>query len=164
MVATISLRLRLILQRIQSKLAFEDWIRYPQFSTKFVRSFATILVRLCDTSHHTILARMQGLGRVAMLACILGILLGIHLALILLIMLYQYGIIEWQSSLLGPDRMQLLLQWSFYIVTLCIFHLLEFFVTALYNPTVTSSDSFLINHSIAYTAAALVRLFWLSCW
>ena len=42
-------------------------------------------------------------------------------------------------------------------MVLSTFHLLEFFITALYNPYVTSADSFLVNHSIAYTAAALVR-------
>jgi len=97
----------------------------------------------------------QGLGRVATLACILGILLGVHLMLAILIVLCQNRIIN--QTLMGPDRMQLFLQWCLYAVVLCTFHLLEFFVTALYNPSVTSSDSFLINHSIAYTAAALVR-------
>lgn len=75
--------------------------------------------------------------------------------MILLICLSQYGIV--QQTLLGPDRVQLILQWSLYVVVLCTFHLLEFFATSFYNPYVTSSDSFLINHSIAYTAAALVR-------
>lgn len=72
----------------------------------------------------------------------------------LMITLNQNGMIE--QTFLGPDRLQLLLQWCLYIVVLCTFHLLEFFVTAVYNPYVTSSDSFLINHSTAYTAAALV--------
>ena len=78
--------------------------------------------------------------------------------LMLLILLYQRGIVQLESSLFGPERTQFLLQWCVYVVAVCTFHLLEFFVTALYNPAVTSSDSFLINHSVAYTAAALVRL------
>lgn len=90
-----------------------------------------------------------------MLACILGTLWGIHFTLILFICFCRLGI--FQQTLLGPDRMQLILQWSCYVVFLSTFHLLEFFITALYNPYVTSADSFLVNHSIAYTTAALVR-------
>jgi len=130
----------MILQHIQSKLAFEDWLRYPQFSTK------------------------MGLGRVAMLACILGTLWGIHFTLILFICFCRLGI--FQQSLFEPDRMQLVLQWSCYVLFLSTFHLLEFFITALYNPYVTSADSFLINHSIAYTTAALLSWteFWVHFW
>jgi hypothetical protein len=93
-----------------------------------------------------------------MLACILGILLGTHALLALQISLHQLGILELQqvANLLGPNRMQLVLQWCVYAVAVCTFHLLEFFVTAVSNPTVTTSNSFLINHSISYTAAALV--------
>lgn len=53
-------------------------------------------------------------------------------------------------------------QWCTYVCSLCIFHLLEFFVTALYNPCVATSDSFLINHSVMYTAAALTS--WIEFW
>ena len=56
---------------------------------------------------------------------------------------------------LGPHRAILIWQWSFYGVSMCTFHLTEFFTTALFNPSVTSADSFLVNHSPAYTAAAL---------
>jgi len=62
-------------------------------------------------------------------------------------------------------RLILLWQWSAYVVALCTFHLTEFFVTVLYNPSVASADSFLINHSTAYTAAALSSWmeFWIRC-
>jgi len=53
------------------------------------------------------------------------------------------------------ERIQLLLQWSMYVLIICTFHLSEFFVTAVYNPTVTNSDSFLVNHSTAYSVAFL---------
>lgn len=99
----------------------------------------------------------QGLGRVATLACILGCLWGIHATIAVLILFSQNGFIE-LTLLRSPDRIQLLLQWCLYVVTLCTFHLLEFFVTVIYNPYVTSADSFLVNHSTAYTAAALVCL------
>ena len=39
---------------------------------------------------------------------------------------------------------------------MCTFHLMEFFVTAFFNPRVVASDSFLINHSKAYTVAAMI--------
>ena len=44
-----------------------------------------------------------------------------------------------------------ILQWSFYVLALVTFHLLEFFLTALYNPRTCTADSFLVNHSTAYT-------------
>lgn len=52
--------------------------------------------------------------------------------------------------------------WCFYITAMCSFHLLEFFVTAFFNPTAVSSDSFLVNHSKAYTVAAILATaeFW----
>lgn len=46
-------------------------------------------------------------------------------------------------------------QWSGYASAVSMFHLSEYFTTALYNPTAASSDSFLVNHSTSYTAAAL---------
>ena len=102
----------------------------------------------------------------ATLAGILGILWGIHALLALQIGLHQFGVVESLSqvaTLIGPDRMRMLLQWCTYVVVVCTFHFAEFLVTAVCNPTVTSSDSFLINHSIAYTAAALVRSGALCC-
>jgi len=43
-----------------------------------------------------------------------------------------------------------------YVIALCSFHLGEFFTTAICNPSSASADSFMVNHSKAYTAAALV--------
>lgn len=40
-----------------------------------------------------------------------------------------------------------------YMAALAVFHFLEYWITAKYNPSKVSSDSFLINHSGAYTAA-----------
>eukprot|EP00986_Skeletonema_menzelii_P003708 scaffold1185_cov143-Skeletonema_menzelii.AAC.2 len=48
------------------------------------------------------------------------------------------------------------LQWTVYSIFLCLFHLGEYFSTCIFNPLVTTSDSFMINQSKAYTAAALV--------
>lgn len=65
------------------------------------------------------------------------------------------GILSIPEGWLGEDRIQLLWQWSYYVMSMCTFHLSEFFTTALYNPTVTTADSFLVNHSATYTAAAI---------
>lgn len=128
-------RLREALQGIQSILAFESWNNYPQFSTN------------------------EGLGRVALLASLLGLLLGIHLVALALLLFQRFGNDNSERPILplDPDRLQLLLQWCLYVALVSCFHLLEFFTTAVYNPSVTSSDAFLINHSPAYTAAFLVR-------
>lgn len=63
-----------------------------------------------------------------------------------------------QQSLFSPAveiRLLAIWQWSAYVVALCTFHLLEFFVTVLYNPSVASADSFLVNHSTGYSAAVV---------
>lgn len=93
----------------------------------------------------------KSLGRAAILGCCLGIILGIHLVIW----------IQWTTDLVWFDRAQstflklAVWQWCTYVCTLCSFHLLEFFVTAIYNPSVASASSFLVNHSTAYTAAAI---------
>lgn len=65
-------------------------------------------------------------------------------------------------SFISNVRLQMLCQWCTYAMALCTFHLLEFFTTAIYNPSVASSESFLVNHSVPYTAAFLTSLleFW----
>lgn len=45
-----------------------------------------------------------------------------------------------------------------YITLLCIFHFMEFWVTAKYNPTRVTTDSFLLNNGNAYTLAQIVSL------
>lgn len=99
-------------------------------------------------------AFLQGLGRVALLSCGLGVLWGVHFLLVIIFSLNYLGILSIPEGWLGGDRIQLLWQWSFYVTSMCTFHLSEFFTTALYNPTVTTADSFLVNHSATYTAAA----------
>lgn len=118
----------------------------------------------------------------AVLATALGFHLGANVVLFLLLQLMKLGIIVipqasvdtttnyyWPTTTiiqslvqyifsLETNRLQLALQWTVYSIFLCIFHLAEFFSTCIYNPSVTSSDSFMINQSKAYTAAALVCL------
>jgi protein-S-isoprenylcysteine O-methyltransferase len=100
----------------------------------------------------------QGIGRVALWSTLLGILLGIHAtAAIYLTCFYTPSAVvaSTTAAAIVSPRLLLLWQWSLYGTGLSTFHLLEFWITALYNPNVASSDSFLVNHSAAYTAAAL---------
>ena len=48
------------------------------------------------------------------------------------------------------------------MMVLCCFHFSEYLSTALINPGSVSTDSFLLNHSRAYSAAALSS--WLEFW
>lgn len=129
------LRVRLVLQKIQSVLAFEAWSMYPAFNTS------------------------QGLGRAALIALILGVLLGMHIMLLVVaIMMQLHDLYPMSSNSIDHDRMQFLVQWCMYVICVCIFHLAEFFATSICNPRVLSSDSFIVNHSYAYTAAAIVSV------
>ena len=95
----------------------------------------------------------SGLGRVGLAGFLLGCVFGIHLGLI--------GILALISNDAIPHR-GLLLQWSVYVVALSGFHFSEFLVTALYKPDSVSYDSYVINHSPAYTLAALAS--WTEFW
>jgi protein-S-isoprenylcysteine O-methyltransferase len=121
---------------IQRRLDFDDWDDYPQFYAQ------------------------KSLGRVALMAFGLGSLWGVHGVLLMVLTLDSTsnsdnydGIV---AAVLSPERQAMAWQWCFYVWAMCTFHLLEFFTTAIYNPSVTSGDSFLVNHSKAYSAAALI--------
>lgn len=122
------------------------------------------------------LSSIQGIGRIAVLATCLGMHLGANIVLFLLVKLVQLGLIvipppETTSSTTiqsllhlflsidSSNTLQMTLQWTVYSIFLCLFHLGEYFSTCIYNPSVTTSDSFMINQSKAYTAAALVSFF-----
>ena len=129
---------------------------------------------------------IQGLGRTAWIGTILGIVWGIHFVIGIQLLLYlcffhsinnnnelqiHYDSISNTSNATttathnNTQRQQILfmlLQWCTYISCLCTFHLSEFFITAIYNPTQATSDSYLINHSITYTTAAILS--WIEFW
>lgn len=139
--------IRKVIQPIQRRLDFQNWEGYPQFASVQVRIRSGVSLR---NSKHTLmlsLSLFKSLGRVALIATILGVLGGIH-AVLFVQCVWRYAIHGTTSLMLG--------QWSAYMVCFTTFHSLEFFVTAMYNhPTALSADSFLVNHSLAYTAAAL---------
>jgi protein-S-isoprenylcysteine O-methyltransferase len=144
--------LNYLLDRIQKLLSLECLDQHPQFD------------------HPT------KAGKVALLGCFLGITWGINVTLLLGI-----SALFWMNAVPNTDntsfindrsdvsvlvRLCMFWRWCFYLVSLGTFHLLEFFVTAIYNPTEASSDSFLVNHSKAYTAAFLIATseFWIRFW
>jgi len=109
------------LTSVQSILAFESWKGYPQFEDD------------------------KGLGRAALLACILATIFGVNLVLCLQLLLIHLGLLPKEIFGDWPDgTLQMAMQWTVYVILLCAFHLLEFFTTAIFNPSVTSADSFMV--------------------
>lgn len=156
--------------RIQAKLDFEDWSDYPQFSTP------------------------NGVGRVAWIASLVGIIGTIHVMSCIFLLLipcccgsgnpcynsettmnwypcgarfFFYGSYDSNNNNMEEEDFVCrfhwrLIQWCVYISVVCIFHGMEFFVTAIWNPTVANADSFLVNHSKTYTMAFFTS--WLEFW
>jgi hypothetical protein len=110
------------LSSVQSILAFERWKGYPQFDNDV------------------------GFGRIALLACVLGSILGVHFVLCLQLALVRLGLLpkrvfgDWSD-----EALQMAMQWTVYVIALCAFHLAEFFTTAVFNPSATSADSFMVR-------------------
>ncbi len=125
------------LGRIQNVLDFDGWELHSQFATS------------------------RGLGRVALICCMLSIVWGVHATVLAGAIFETMGIMS--CGLVQGIRLQMISRWCFYICSMSSFHLLEFFTTAVYNPGVTSSESYLVNHSKAYTAAFLFAFleFWI---
>jgi len=122
-----------VIDEIQRRLNFKQWAGYPQFINE------------------------EGLGRVAIIALMLGSICSLHAAAFCLISLdisgwITLGVLEGIST----PRALLICQWLVYIISLCVFHLSEFFVTAVWNPSVVSASSFMVNHSTSYTVAMLI--------
>ena len=93
---------------------------------------------------------LQSLGRNAAIAVILGFVWGIHFISSMLLLLHiQRSAVPFLDEILSPTWIAMLCQWCAYIFLVTGFHLMEFFITAVYNPTVVSADSFLVNHSIS---------------
>ncbi|CAM9639029.1 unnamed protein product [Chrysoparadoxa australica] len=103
-----------------------------------------------------------GLGRIAVAAFGLGIVLGMHLT-ILVYLVAQQAVAAFRGE--GALASSALL-WCIHIVSLTMFHFMEFFTTALFKPESVSYDAFIINHSTMYTAAILAAWaeFWLESW
>jgi protein-S-isoprenylcysteine O-methyltransferase len=105
--------------------------------------------RNCKSRHFK---ETTSLGRIAQTATLLGLIFGVHMTLFC-IAIYQAWSVIW-------------IQWCSYVALLSVFHLLEFFATALNRDDELSNNSFVVNHSLAYTAAALASWieFWTETW
>jgi len=101
---------------------------------------------------------LKGLGRVAIISLFLGSTLTGHFIVLILIFMERSHRIQvpFLHDTLNQEQIHVLVKWLLYTICICIFHLGEFFITAIYNPSSISASSFLINHSTAYTAAYLV--------
>lgn len=93
----------------------------------------------------------------------------LHLVGFLVITLERWNVLQISVnnvSIVDDDRWILLRQWCAYMTAICCFHLLEFFTTALFNPTQATAQSFLVNHSTTYTMAAITSWteFWVRFW
>lgn len=86
----------------------------------------------------------------------LGILGGLHLGM--LVFFFSLKLYMHESELLANAG----IIWCSYFSLLCLFHFFEFFITALYQSASLSYNSFIVNHSQAYTVAALAS--WLEFW
>jgi protein-S-isoprenylcysteine O-methyltransferase len=95
----------------------------------------------------------DGKGKIGTTGYLLGMVGGFHLALV--VVSVAQG---------GPATP--LLSWSLYVASLCWFHFFEFFTTAVCQPQSLGYDSYVVNHSLAYTAAALGSWveFWVEWW
>ena len=111
-------------------------------------------------------ATKRGLGRVGLIAAVLGVSLGFHLCIFVSTivaqrdqhLIYENNEKELEKRIVSePSSLVLILQlWSLYIICLSCFHMSEFFITATYNPTAVTADSFVVNQSEKYTVAVLV--------
>ncbi|QLQ78278.1 hypothetical protein HG537_0A05250 [Torulaspora globosa] len=59
---------------------------------------------------------------------------------------------------LGSLGLVRLKNFHFYIVFLCLFHFLEYYITAKYNPSKVNVDSFLLNNGVGYLACHTVAI------
>mmetsp|Transcript_16245 Transcript_16245/g.19837 ORF Transcript_16245/g.19837 Transcript_16245/m.19837 type:complete len:275 (+) Transcript_16245:96-920(+) len=129
-----------VIDWIQYRLDFKNWLGFPQFSS------------------------IDGLGRVAVISFVLGSILTFHVMLLVLACSELMGISPsiFLNSI-STARISLILQWLLFVISVCFFHVSEFFVTALYNPSVVDSSSFVVNQSKAYTSAMMVSSieFWI---
>ena len=88
----------------------------------------------------------MGFGRIALLSCVLGSILGVHVVLCLQLALVHLELLP--KRVFGnwsDEALQMAMQWTVYVIALCAFHLAEFFTTAVFNPSATSADSFMVR-------------------
>ena len=97
----------------------------------------------------------QGLGRIGVTAYLLGVIGGYNLSFLINPV---WSIIFFQFNYAINNVNWLIFNISGYFFLLSFFHFTEFFSTAMYKPRDTSYNSFVVNHSLAYTAASIAAI------
>ena len=111
--------------------------------------------------------RGNGNGKMGTTGFLVGLLGGIHLGFVLTLLFIWALRRDLVDSILDREPylysvLVTVLHWSLYFGLLCIFHFMEFFTTAMWQPLVLKYDSYIVNHSKAYTIAALAS--WSEYW
>lgn len=98
----------------------------------------------------------RGLGKTGTTGFLVGLIGGVHFGVLISALLI--------ANTYSPG-LQYLMVWSLYVCTLCSFHFLEFFTTALKQPSNVTYESFMVNQSKAYTLAIIASIFeyWVEC-
>lgn len=90
----------------------------------------------------------NGLGKIGTTGFVIGIVGGFHLCGALFSTILMVSVSD------APLFLSTIRNWCAYMALLCIFHFLEFFVTAVKQPEALCFDSYIVNHSRNYTMAA----------
>ena len=138
---------RAVTKKSQFKSRVGYVLTFFQKISKFSKNSKSLTYTHNYTKYHT---NMYRVGRIGLAGACLGMFFGIHATCAI-----------WILSGSGEFG-GFWLQWCLYGCVLSFFHLMEFFTTAAFNPASATYDSYLINHSTAYTIAALVS--WLEFW
>ena len=101
----------------------------------------------------------ESMGKIGTTGFFLGFVGGFHFALSLVSFI---TIINASEAQVLPQWITTMFQWSLYMSLLCLFHFMEFFTTAVRQPSCLSYSSYVVNHSKQYTIAALAS--WLEFW
>jgi Isoprenylcysteine carboxyl methyltransferase (ICMT) family len=114
----------------------------------------------------------QGNGRMGLTGFLLGFIGGVHLNMACISVLCLAFILPASTTTVvawgvggvswSVYALRVLVLWSTYIGLLACFHFGEFLVTAIHQPSALSYESYVVNHSKAYTVAALAS--WTEFW
>ena len=99
--------------------------------------------------------RGNGIGKIGTTGFVLGLVAGIHASAFI----FSFAVVFFIQKY---DVLVSIMHWSIYMTLLCTFHFLEFFITAIQQPSIVSYDSYIVNHSASYTLAAILS--WIEYW
>lgn len=100
--------------------------------------------------------RDDGIGKIGTTGFVIGMVGGIHSGMWIIISMWLTMMPD------SPWWLRGIWTWSSYMSLLCIFHFLEFFVTAVRQTKHLSYNAFIVNHGRSYTIAAIAS--WLEFW